>query len=150
MRGVQKAPLIEVPYSAQIFGQSWTFQTQVLLNTTAAAVAFWATGLFWRTTKQAYREQVDSFFETMLTPVDFQREVGVGNDDVQLRLLGRFGLAGTVFVLLLLFLPNSWPERAAIFAVAAFIGVVSGLMLRVGLRNQKRLAKPSSANRNLL
>jgi len=131
-------------YSSELFGQKWSFQTQIFLNITVGTTAFFVTTAFWRTASNEYRQQVDHFFKQMRTPVDFQREVGAGNDDVQLRLLGRFGLAVTIFIALLLFVPNSWQGRLAILSMAGFIGIVSGAMLWAGRKTHPKKNRSSA------
>ncbi len=126
-------------YSADLFGQKWSFQSQIFINIAVGSIAFMGTTLFWRKASEEYRQRVDAFFKQMHTPVDFEREVGAGNDDVQLRMLGRFGLAITVFIAALLLVPNSGQGRLAILAMVGFIGLVSGAMLRAG--NKQRDAK---------
>ena len=123
-------------FSAELFGESWNFQEQILYNLCAGTVGFLGSALFWKHSSQQYRKQVDHFFVQMHTPVDFEKEIGEANDDVQLRLLGRFGLAITLFIGALALIPNSWTGRLAILSVALFIGLISGLMLRAGIRRK--------------
>ncbi len=127
-------------YSESFFGEKWNFQTQVFLNVVTGALAFAATRLFWRGTDRAYRDRVDRFFTDMRTPVDFAREVGEGNDDVQLRLLGRFGLAIGIFIALLALVPNSLGGRVSILGIAVFVLGIAAAMLWTGWRK----ARPGS------
>ena len=66
----------------------------------------------------------------MKTPIDFEQEIGEGNDIRQLTAIGRFGVAIAVFIALLLFIPNPVEGRLAILVLALVIGGVSGLRLK--------------------
>ena len=75
---------------------------------------------------------VDRFFKTVRTPIDFETEVGEDNDLTQLAVVGRFGAAIAVFVMLLLVIPNPVEGRIAIVVLALAIGGVSALMIKAG------------------
>ena len=82
-----------------------------------------------------HRQKVDEFFVLMKTPVDFEKEVGEGNDLRQLTFIGRFGAAVAGFVALLLIIPNPVEGRIAILALAMVIGGVSATMIKVGSKS---------------
>ena len=71
----------------------------------------------------------------MHTPVDFEKEVGEGNDHEQLKILGLFSVIVGVFLALLMFLPNPLEGRLAIGFVAIFVGGVGALFVYLGYRN---------------
>lgn len=79
-----------------------------------------------------HRKKVDAFFTLMKTPVDFQKEVGAGNDLRQLTTIGKFGVAITAFIGLFLLIPNPTEGRLAILALVLVIGIVSVVMLKIG------------------
>jgi Na+/proline symporter len=106
----------------------WNFQTQVLVNTAAGCVAFFATMPAWRFASADYRRQVDTFFVTMHTPVRFDEEVGESSDQKQLQIIGGFALVIGGLILLLTLLPNGWIDRVGILFVAASLLAVGGLM----------------------
>ncbi len=124
-------------HSKALFGAEWNFQQQVFINTAVGTAAFLLTGFFWKKTKPDYRQKVDTFFETMHTPVDFEKEVGGANDTFQLRMMGQFGMAAALFIALLLLIPNTGSARVSIAFVAIFIGLVSTLLLMAGYRKPK-------------
>ena len=68
----------------------------------------------------------------MKTPIDFEEEIGEGNDLSQLTIIGWFGAAVSVFISLLLFISNPIDGRIAILVLALVIGCVSILMIRAG------------------
>ena len=68
----------------------------------------------------------------MKTPIDFETEVGQGNDAAQLTIIGRFGLAIAAFIAAMLFIPNPLEGRLAIAALALIIAALSALMIRQG------------------
>ena len=68
----------------------------------------------------------------MKTPIDFAKEVGEENDLSQLGVIGRFGLAISVFVFTLLLIPNPLEGRMAIVILAFVIGTLSLLMIKAG------------------
>ncbi|MFA5687563.1 MAG: hypothetical protein WC959_00180 [Kiritimatiellales bacterium] len=124
-------------YKISVFGLTWNFQQQVFVNIAVGSIVFFATAPFWKKETPDYQAQVDEFFTVMHTPVDFEKEVGKANDGMQLRLLGGFGMVIAGFIALLVFVPNPSAGRLAILIVAAFIGIVSGLMLRGARRNAR-------------
>jgi len=77
---------------------------------------------------------VDQFITTMKTPIDFETEVGQGNDLAQLRVIGWFGAAIAGFVAMMLIIPNPVDDRLAIASLALVIGSVSALMIKAGSR----------------
>ncbi|MGZ0656372.1 sodium:solute symporter family transporter [Coraliomargarita sp. W4R72] len=96
----------------------------------AASGAFYFSMLFPQTV--AYRKRVDEFFETMHRPVDFEKEVGKANDNLQLLIMSRFALVIGVLIALLLFIPNPMAGRLSILAVSLVILTMGlGFHLRV-------------------
>ena len=75
---------------------------------------------------------VDSFIETMKTPIDFNAEVGGANDKAQLKTIGGFGAIIAAFIALMLVIPNPVSGRLAILALAIIIGSLSALMIKLG------------------
>lgn len=115
-------------YSQSLFGSAWSFASVVFANVTAGVIGFVATMPFWGAATEAYRAQVDAFFERMLKPIDFEQEVGEGNDLSQLRVIGVFAMVMGVFICSLIVIPNPMPGRLAILFVGGFVGL-AGLLL---------------------
>ena len=78
---------------------------------------------------------VDKFFSNMKTPIDFEKEIGEGNDASQLTAIGRFGVAVAGFVALMLIIPNPFEGRMVILVLAVIIGAISVFMLKAGKKS---------------
>ena len=116
-------------YSA---GFKWNFQQQFFSVFTAGSFGFFLSTLFAPAKDSVHRAKVDAFFKIMKTPIDFEEEIGEGNDLSQLTIIGWFGAAVSGFIGLLLFIPNPVDGRIAILVLALVIGFVSFLMIRAG------------------
>jgi SSS family transporter len=112
----------------------WNFQQQFFGVLAASTFGFLISILFAPSKNSAHRKMVNKFFVKMKTPIDFKAEVGEGNDIRQLLIIGRFGLAVTVFIFLLLLIPNPIEGRIVISILAIVVGLVSGLMIKAGTR----------------
>ena len=118
-------------------GFQWNFQQQFFGIFIAGTFGFLISTLFAPTKDSEHRLMVDDFFKTMKTPIDFEKEIGEGNDLRQLTVIGRFGAAVAVFIALLLFIPNPIKGKIAILILALFIGGISALMIRAGRKVEK-------------
>jgi SSS family transporter len=127
---------LDVPLSHFGFaeGTEWTFQFKFFGVLVAGSLGFLASIPFAPPKGSAHRNMVDIFISTMKTPIDFETEVGEGNDLAQLKVIGRFGLAIAVFIGGMLIIPNPAEGRVAIAALALIIGSVSLLMVGAGSR----------------
>ena len=110
----------------------WHFQQQFFGVFGAGTFGFLVSTLFAPKSDSAHRLKVDKFFLTMKTPIDFEKEIGEGNDMRQLTAIGGFGLAVSGFIALMLIIPNALAGRMAILALAVGIGLISLLMLKAG------------------
>ena len=117
-------------------GIQWNFQQQFFSVFVAGTFGFLISTLFAPAKTSEHRTMVDEFFKTMKTPIDFEKEIGEGNDLRQLTVIGRFGAAVAVFIALLLLIPNPIKGRIAILILALFIGAISALMIRAGRKNK--------------
>ena len=115
--------------------EPWAFQDKLFWNVLLGFLGFMISTPFWRFSSASYKEKVDKFFTSMHTPVDFEKEVGEGNDHEQLKILGLFSVIVGVFLALLMFLPNPLEGRLAIGFVAIFVGGVGALFVYLGYRN---------------
>lgn len=111
---------------------TWTFQVKFFGVLSAGSFGFLISIPFAPAKGSAHRDMVDTFIKTMKTPIDFDTEVGIGNDLEQLKTIGWFGAAIAVFIALMLFIPNPADGRLAIIALALIIGCVSALMIKAG------------------
>jgi solute:Na+ symporter, SSS family len=119
------------------FGWGWNYQTKVFSNLSVGLTAFLLTIPLWRTTTEAYRQQVTDFYKRMTTPVDFEKEIGQANDLTQLTMIGAFTCAVSSFIFLLLFLPNEWHGRLAITAVGGVVMAIGATMIVIGKRGAR-------------
>ncbi|WP_406684286.1 hypothetical protein N1F78_00730 [Seonamhaeicola sp. MEBiC1930] len=108
----------------------WNYQQQFFGVFGIGSLGFLFSIFFAPEKTSEHRAKVDKFFKRMLTPIDFEKEIGEGNDLKQLKAIGQFGLAITGFVLLLLLIPNPTEGRIAILILAITIGIVSLLMIK--------------------
>ncbi len=115
-------------------GFQWNFQKQFFGVFAAGSFGFLVSILFAPSRDSEHRQLVDRFMKTIRTPIDFEKEIGLGNDSSQLTAIGRFGAAVAIFVALLLLIPNPLEGRIAILVLALAIGAVSVLMIRAGMK----------------
>jgi Na+/proline symporter len=113
----------------------WNFQQQFFGVLGASTFGFLLSTLFAPAQDSLHRQMVDRFFTKMKTPIDFENEIGAGNDMSQLIIIGRFGAAISAFVLLMLLIPNPLEGRIAILVLALMIGAISVLMLKAGKKS---------------
>jgi len=116
-------------------GLKWTYQQKLFSVFFSGTFGFFCSMLFAPAKDSKHRAMVDSFFKLMKTPIDFEKEIGEGNDLRQLTAIGRFGVVVAGFIALLLFIPNPFEGRMAILVLALVIGGVSGLMIKAGKRS---------------
>jgi len=134
--------VFEIPLSAIGFSQefsdgfTWRYQDKLFSVLIAGTFGFFFSMLFAPTEGSDHRRMVDKFFKTMKTPIDFEKEIGEGNDTKQLTAIGGFGASVAVFIGLLLFIPNPIEGRLAILALALVIGGVSALMIWAGRKGK--------------
>jgi SSS family transporter len=126
-------PLSYIGFSQEFSdGFEWNYQQKLFSVFGAGTFGFLLSTLFAPAPDSDHRAMVDQFFKTMKTPIDFEKEVGEGNDLKQLSTIGRFGAVVSAFIALLLIIPNPVEGRLAILALALVTGVISALMIRAG------------------
>lgn len=125
---------LDVPLSNFGFADEakWTFQVKFFGVLAAGSLGFLLSIPFAPAKGSAHRDRVDRFITTMKTPIDFETEVGAGNDLAQLKTIGWFGASIAGFIALMLFIPNPADGRLAITVLALVIGSVSALMIKLG------------------
>ena len=112
----------------------WPFQYQVGAIIAVSAIAF----LLVRALRQpdtAMLEREAEFFSRRDRPVDFAAEIGMANDDRQLRIVGLFGATIGLAILLLLIPASSAGHAGEIVAVSLSTFAISGLMLWAGRKH---------------
>ena len=125
---------LNVPLSTFGFSleATWTFQAKFFGVLAAGSFGFLISIPFAPLKGSEHRNMVDQFITTMKTPIDFDAEIGHGNDLAQLKVIGWFGAAIAVFIALMLNIPNPVDGRLAITTLALIIGSVSALMIKAG------------------
>jgi SSS family transporter len=129
---------LDVPLSTFGFGEeaTWTFQMKFFGVFIAGSVGFLLSIPFAPPIGSAHRNTVDSFIEKMKTPINFEEEIGKGNDRAQLKVIGTFGAAIAAFIAAMLIIPNPPGGRLAIFSLALIIGSISCLMIKAGSKTK--------------
>jgi Na+/proline symporter len=117
-----------------VSGVDWTFQQRTGLITTGAILGFLIAMPFYKRSPQEYRDRVDGFFRKMHTPVDFDKEIGVSNDGIQMLIIGRYALVLGIFLTLIIFVPNPLWARLSVLAVSGSVILVGGVLLFFGKR----------------
>jgi len=115
----------------------WGLLIGVLLNVVVCSAWFLGACFFGGSRSEKEKQRVDAFFEQMRTPVDFEKEIGEGNDTRQYRTLGLMALTYGAFISLLVLIPNSSAGRLGIFACAGSMLGVGGLLYWISRRRQK-------------
>lgn len=115
----------------------WALLAGVLLDVVVCSAWFLGTCLFARRRPATETARVEQFFARMNTPVDFEREEGAGNDAQQCRTLGWMCLVYGAFLSGLVLIPNPLAGRLGLFACAASLLGVGGLLYG----NARRLAR---------
>jgi len=123
---------MNVPLSTFGFAEdtTWTFQVKFFGVLIAGSLGFLISIPFAPPVGSPHRNQVEAFIKNMKTPIDFETEVGEGNDLAQLKVIGRFGLAIALFIGAMLVIANPFGGRLAIAVLALTIGGISALMLK--------------------
>ncbi|HBR92685.1 MAG TPA: hypothetical protein DEA90_00795 [Opitutae bacterium] len=117
--------------------REWFIQDRLPWIYLAGAIGFLISLPLWRYAKDSYKARVDTFFTRMHTPIDFEKEVGEGNDHVQLHMVGVASLIMACMVCLLLFVPNTLLQRLQILFIVCFMGGI-GTLLTLKARSMKR------------
>lgn len=129
-----------VPSTIAFFSQGteneWNYQKMIFWIVPVGLIGYAVTIPFWKFASDSYRKQVDVFFKTMHTPIDFEKEVGAGNDLSQLKIMGSFSAVIGLCICLLVVLPNPWSGRVVILFVGGSVAVVGGLLAWLGTRKQ--------------
>ena len=109
-------------------GGQWSIQDRGMLVLSFGAAAVVVAWLLNRYSSAWHVERERAFFQNMLTPVDFEKEVGENRDRAQAVFLGRSVMAMGTLLFLLLLVPNSIFDRLLVFALAAFVLAVGGVL----------------------
>lgn len=110
---------------------NWTYQERTFWVTGAAILGYLISIPFYRHASTEYKNRVEGFAKKMRTPVDFEQEVGVNLDWVQMRMIGRYAMILGLFLSLLLVVPNPlWGRLACLFVSGSVLAVGTFMLLR--------------------
>lgn len=113
-----------------LWAKQHDFVAAMTVNIVVGSAWFLGTRAFYNRTPQAYKEQVEGFFEQMHRPVDFAKEIGESTDNHQARALAKLCYVYAVFILLLVLIPNPMLGRLCILFCAASMGLIGWLLQR--------------------
>ena len=133
-------------FSAELFGETWSFQQKVFINLTVGVVAYLLTVPFWNRAPELYKRQAQDFFDRMLMPVDFEKEIGAPNDLRQLKIIGSFAAIIGGLICTLVLLPNPLIGRLGILFVGGFVLVVGGVFIWLGQRSELETSQIEAAD----
>ena len=119
-------------WSKEVFGETWSFQQKVFINMAVGVVAYLLTMPVWKYASDQYRNQTHAFFERMMTPVDFEKEVGAPNDLRQLKIIGSFAAVMGGLICLIVLVPNP----LGILFVGGFVLCVGCIFVWLGRRSE--------------
>jgi Na+/proline symporter len=125
-----------------LLASQWPFHWSTLANMTWGALLFLATMPFWKYAKPEYRRQLNTFFETMETPIDFEKEVGNDVDAKQELTIGIFALIIGLAICLIMLVPgNSWgiDGRLGILFVGGSVALVGLGLLYSSKKSRERM-----------
>ena len=133
-------------FSAELFGETWSFQQKVFINLAVGIVVYLLTMPFWNHMPEVYKRQAQEFFDRMLTPVDFEKEIGIPNDLRQLKIIGSFAAVIGGVICTLVLLPNPLVGRLGILFVGGFVLGVGGVFVWLGKRSELEAPRIEAAD----
>lgn len=101
----------------------------VIVTSLVGIVVFFGSIPFFQRASEEEKATISAFFKRTRTPVDFQAEIGEGNDRQQMRMIGTLALLLGIFIALFLLFPNEWNGRLQIAAVASAVGGMGAFLL---------------------
>jgi len=127
-----------LPYlTDKILELSMSYQAKGLLVCLFSVSAFFISALFYKRSPKEYKDSCREFYERMHTPVDFEAEVGAGNDSYQLKMIGILAMITGGLMLALLLVPNTLFGRGCILSICCFVFAVGLLMWMAGRRQTR-------------
>jgi solute:Na+ symporter, SSS family len=114
------------------------FSGQVLVTGCCSLVGFAASYAFRKRETSNQQRATKAFYQQMLTPVDFDKEIGRNNDYQQLFTMGWLSLILGLVLSTLLLIPNPLAGRMVIFGISGTITVIGALMLWAAKHQARR------------
>ena len=117
----------------------WDFLSGTLINILVGCTWFLGSRLFAKRRSIPEQQRVNEFFQTLHTPVDFEKEEGAGSDNMQAKVMGLLCLIYGGFLFLLMAIPNPLTGRLAFAFCGAMMGGIGGLLLRASRAGRARV-----------
>jgi len=119
----------------------------VLANLTVAGGWFFLTTLFYRSSSPEHQSRIKELSGRLQTPV--ATPSSNSSEDLIYRLIGRLSMTAGIFILLLIFIPNSFLGRMCFVFCGGTITLVGLVLLSVGQRRRNRLRVMPQASASL-
>lgn len=134
--GACMAPSVVSFYDVRINDVSWTIQDRAMWIFIWGTIATLLCMALSRFSSARQRKQINEFFVTMHTPVDFDKEIGESTDHAQAKLVGVSTLLMAAATSLLLLVPNDLTGRLWILGIVLSIGLIGALLLLYARRHR--------------
>ncbi|GHC13327.1 sodium:solute symporter family transporter [Cerasicoccus arenae] len=135
--GAAITPSIYFVIRSSIFGEVWPIQDRLLWIYALSFLGVALSWRFWKHGTDAYKKQVQRFYEKMHRPVDFNKEIGESRDSEQCKILGWTTLILGSLIFLYLLAANSLSGRLQIAALGAFITSIGFILIYYSKRYKK-------------
>lgn len=116
------------------------YQVTSLLAIIGGGIGYLVSLPFWSRVSKDRKMEITGFYKRMHRPIDFEKEVGTGNDAFQLIQIGRFALVVSILFLFLLLVVKGRDGYGVVLTVSGFTGGIGALMLWAGKRIAKKEA----------
>jgi SSS family solute:Na+ symporter len=118
----------------------WDFLSGTLINLFVGCTWFLGSCLLAARRPVEEKQRTEEFFRILHTPVDFEKEEGVGSDNLQAKIMGLLCMIYGGFVLLLMLIPNPLSGRLAFAFCGGMMGGIGLVLYLVGTRGSRRQA----------
>lgn len=145
--GVAAMPPLYSLWEQNRTGIAWTIQARTAWVFVFGSGAAVVCRLLARYRSEKQREREEALFTAMVTPVDYEKEIGRDLDVEQAAITGRIVQVMGLLISLFLLLPNALGGRIAIVTLAAAVFGAGGL-LRLAARRSGRRRVEAAAGRS--
>lgn len=122
-------PAVYAFYDAKVNDISWTIQERAMWIFIFGVISTAISVLLSKRNSPEYNKQEAAFFDTMATPIDFEKEIGGAFDGRQLIVMGNASVILGFLLSLIMLVPNVMFDRLLSGAVAGVI-IAIGYLLR--------------------
>lgn len=135
--GTSLIPSVYFVIRSTFYEEQWPIQDRLVWIYGFSLIGIIFSIPVWKFASDAYKNQVNAFYEKMHRPVDFAKEIGTSKDSAQYRILGWTTFAIGNMTLLYLFVPNSLQARLQITGLALAILTIGLSLLYFGYRAKR-------------